>query len=247
KVDIPNVDLGGLKGDLVESLGFAEEDIILASGKTGQGVEEILQAIIDRIPAPQGESGRTRALVFDSSFDTYKGVIAAVRVVDGEVKVGDKIKLIGSGAQAEALDVGFFVPTLKPVGKLAAGEVGYIATGLKNVGEVQVGDTISLTSENPSPLPGYRPAKPMVFAGIFPTEADQFTRLREALGKLKLNDAALTYQGENSLALGFGFRVGFLGLLHMEVVQERLEREYDLELIASAPTVPYEIKLTDGS
>lgn len=247
KVDIPNLDLASLKQDLVDSLGFKEEEIILSSGKTGQGVEEILQAVIDRIPAPRGESGETRALVFDSSFDTYKGVIAAVRVVDGEISKGRKIRLVGSGAEAEALEVGYFVPSLRPVGKLELGEVGYVATGLKDVGQVQVGDTLTLGGSRPSPLPGYRTAKPMVFAGLFPTEADQFTKLRDALGRLKLNDAALSYQGENSQALGFGFRVGFLGLLHMEVVEERLEREYDLELIASAPTVPYEIRLTDGT
>lgn len=247
KIDLPQADIEGVRSDLVNSLGFSSEEVVLASGKTGQGVEEILQAIIDRVPAPKGETAATRALVFDSSFDTFKGVIAAVRVVDGEVEKGNRVRLIGSGAEAETLETGYFVPALKSVGKLALGEVGYIATGLKDVGQIQVGDTVTLVDQFPAPLEGYRPAKPMVFAGIFPVDSSDFTKLRDALGKLKLNDAALTYTGENSLALGFGFRIGFLGLLHMEVVQERLEREYGLRLIASAPTVPYQVRLTDGS
>lgn len=248
KIDLPNADVEVVKNDLVGSLGFKEDQILLASGKTGQGVPGILQAIIDRIPAPVATTGETRALVFDSSFDQYKGVIAAVRVVDGTIASGDKVRLIGSSAAADANEVGYFIPSTDPQPSLAAGEVGYIATGLKDVSEVQVGDTVTLASQlNVAPLLGYRPAKPMVFAGIFPVNSDDYTRLREALGKLKLNDAALVYQGESSLALGFGFRVGFLGLLHLEVVQERLEREYNLELIASSPTVPYEVKLTDGS
>lgn len=247
KIDLPNADIDGVRGDLVTSLGFSDEEIILASGKTGQNVTEVLQAVVERIPSPIGRAEATRALVFDSSFDTYKGVIAAVRVVDGEVSKGSKLKLVGSGAVADALEVGCFIPTLSPKDRLSVGEVGYIATGLKDVGEVQVGDTVTLANQEVEPLPGYRPAKPMVFAGIFTVSADDYPRLRDALGRLKLNDAALTYSGENSLALGFGFRVGFLGLLHMEVVQERLEREYNLELIASAPTVPYELRLTDGT
>jgi GTP-binding protein LepA len=246
KIDLPNADVAGTKADLISSLGFNEEEIILASGKTGQGVEEILEAVIGRVPPPISRGEKARALVFNSSFDTYKGVIAYVRLTEGDIKRADKLVLVGSGAGAEALEVGYFAPEHSPQEKLTAGDVGYIATGLKDVGLVQVGDTISHDGDKVAPLPGYRPAKPMVFAGIFPVEASEFAKLREALGKLKLNDAALTYQGENSLALGFGFRVGFLGLLHMEVVQERLEREYGLELIASAPTVPYQIKLTSG-
>ncbi len=247
KIDLPNSDVAGITADLVSSLGFDAWEIILASGKTGQNVDLVLQAIIDRVPAPIPAAGHTRALVFDSSFDTYKGVIAAVRVVDGEIEGSSKICLVGSGAKAEVIETGYFIPSLSPQEKLECGEVGYIATGLKDVGQVQVGDTITLQGESVTPLVGYRPAKPMVFAGMFPVSTEDYPRLRDALGRLKLNDAALTYQGENSLALGFGFRVGFLGLLHMEVVQERLEREYNLELIASAPTVPYQIKLTDGT
>lgn len=247
KIDLPSANVSGVTADLVESLGFKEDEIILVSGKTGQNVPQILQAIIDRVPAPVTTGKVTRALVFDSSFDTYKGVIAAVRVVDGEILNHSKLKLIGSGAQAEALEVGYFIPSLSPKERISTGEVGYVATGLKDVGQVQVGDTLTLAAQEGTPLPGYRPAKPMVFAGLFPVSADDYPRLRDALGRLKLNDSALTYQGENSLALGFGFRVGFLGLLHLEVVQERLEREYNLSLIASSPTVPYEVRLTDGS
>jgi GTP-binding protein LepA len=245
KIDLPNADPDRVCQSLIADLGFIREEVLFASGKTGQGVKEILQAIIDRIPPPPGQMSKTRALVFDSSFDTYKGVIAAVRIVDGEIKKGDKVKMIGAHTTADVLELGYFTPSLSSQDKLQTGEVGYVATGLKDVGQVQVGDTVTLSSQRPEPLPGYRPAKPMVFAGIFPVESDNFPRLRDALGRLKLNDAALTYQGESSLALGFGFRVGFLGLLHMEVVQERLEREYNLELIASSPTVPYDITFTD--
>lgn len=247
KIDLPSANVAAVKKDLVSALLFKAEDIILVSGKTGQNVPQILQAIIDRVPAPVTTGEETRALVFDSLFDTYKGVIAAVRVVDGEILNHAKLKLIGSGARAEALEVGYFIPSLSPQDRIKTGEVGYVATGLKDVGQVQVGDTLTLASQEGLPLAGYRPAKPMVFAGLFPVSADDYPRLRDALGRLKLNDAALTYQGENSLALGFGFRVGFLGLLHLEVVQERLEREYNLSLIASTPTVPYQVKLTDGS
>jgi GTP-binding protein LepA len=247
KIDLPNAQPDKIARDLVESLGFLRDEIIFTSGKTGQGVEEVIQAIVNRIPAPSSDITDTRALIFDSSFDTYKGVIAAIRVVNQELKKGDKIKFIGSHATTDILELGYFTPNLVPQEKLTTGEVGYVATGLKDVSEVQVGDTITLINQNPKPLPGYRPAKPMVFAGFFPVDSGEFPRLRDALGRLKLNDAALIYQGENSLALGFGFRVGFLGLLHMEVVQERLEREYNLELIASSPTVPYEITFTDHS
>ncbi|HET7713323.1 MAG TPA: translation elongation factor 4 [Patescibacteria group bacterium] len=247
KIDLPNANISLVKADLVQSLGFKEEEIILVSGKTGQNVPQILQAVIDRVPAPVSTSQETRALVFDSIFDTYKGVIAAVRVVDGEISNHAKLRLVGSGVQAEALEVGYFVPSLSPQDRIGTGEVGYVATGLKDVGQVQVGDTLTLASQEGAPLPGYRPAKPMVFAGLFPALSNDYPKLRDALGRLKLNDSALTYQGENSLALGFGFRVGFLGLLHLEVVQERLEREYNLSLIASSPTVPYEVRLTDGT
>ena len=247
KIDLPSANVEAVKKDLVSALLFKEEEIILVSGKTGQNVPQILQSIIDRVPPPVSTKSEVRALVFDSLFDTYKGVIAAVRVVDGEILNHAKLKLIGSGAQAEALEVGYFVPSLSPQDRIKTGEVGYVATGLKDVGQVQVGDTLTNSSEEIEPLAGYRPAKPMVFAGIFPVAADDYPKLRDALGRLKLNDAALTYQGENSLALGFGFRVGFLGLLHLEVVQERLEREYNLSLIASAPTVPYQVRLTDGT
>lgn len=247
KIDLPSADVAAVTADLVASLGFQKDEIILVSGKTGQNVPQILQAVIDRVPAPATTGAETRALVFDSFFDTYKGVIAAVRVVDGAILKQADLQFMGSGALAEALEVGYFIPALSPQDGIRTGEVGYVATGLKDVGQVQVGDTLTLATQKPRPLGGYRPAKPMVFAGLFPVSSGDYPRLRDALGRLKLNDAALTYQGENSLALGFGFRVGFLGLLHLEVVQERLEREYKLSLIASSPTVPYEVKLTDGS
>lgn len=246
KIDLPNADIEATKNDLVNALGFKPDEILLASGKTGQGVREILDAVTRLIPGPVSTGEKTRGLVFDSTFDTYKGVIAYVRLVDGVIRKGDKIRLFGTSTSFEALEVGYFNPELSPQEELLAGEVGYVATGLKDVGLVQAGDTMTLSGDTVTPLPGYRPAKPMVFAGLFPVNADEFGKLRDALGKLKLNDAALSYLGENSLALGFGFRVGFLGLLHMEVVQERLEREYGLTLIASAPTVPYELKLTSG-
>jgi GTP-binding protein LepA len=222
--------------------------VIFASAKEGVGVPEILEAIVQRIPPPHGQRNRpARALIFDSHYDAYKGVIAYVRVVDGEFAANSRVQFIGTGAQAEILELGNFRPALTELPALAAGMVGYLATGLKSVDECQVGDTVTL-ADNPSdqPLPGYRPAKPMVFAGLYPVDSNAYTDLREALERLKLNDAALSFQPESSGALGFGFRCGFLGLLHMEIVRERLEREYDLNLLVTAPSVEYQVLRSDG-
>jgi GTP-binding protein LepA len=219
------------------------DQIIRASAKSGAGTADILEAIVARIPPPRADATLPlRALIFDSKYDSYKGVVAYVRVVDGELPKNQKLKLMSSGLEIDALEVGAFRPKMVAGETLSAGEVGYVATGLKSVRDIQVGDTIT-HSENPAtdPVPGFRPAKPMVFAGFYPTETNDYPLLRDALDKLKLNDASLTYDPETSAALGFGFRCGFLGLLHLEIVQERLEREYDLDLIATAPSVEYRV------
>ena len=209
--------------------------MILASAKDGTGVPEILEAIVARIPAPKGDPAKPlRALIFDSHYDAYKGVVVYVRLAEGTLRTHDEIRLMGSGATAEPLELGVFRPQLVPVKQLAAGEVGYVATGLKSVRDAQVGDTVTTVAHPAAePLPGYQPAKSLVFAGIYPVSGEDYPLLREALEKLHLNDASFTYEPESSVALGFGFRCGFLGLLHMEIVQERLEREFDLDLIAS--------------
>ncbi len=256
KIDLPAANVNRTKKEIIKLLGCREEEIICASGKTGEGVEKILQAVIERVPAPNpptpllnGEEGGLkplRALIFDSTFDEYRGVVAYVRVKDGEVRKGDKILLMATGAASEALDVGIFKPDYKSTGELKTGEIGYIVTGFKEVSEAKVGDTITISNfqfpiSNFEPLKGYKEVKPMVFAGVFPREGNEFQELREAIAKLKLNDAALVYEPEHSEALGFGFRCGFLGLLHLEIFQERLRREYNLELIVTIPSVAYKI------
>ncbi len=248
KVDLPNAEPERVARDLRETFGFQDAEIIFASGKVGTNVDKILDAVTQRVPSPKGEVTQPlKALVFDSRYDSFKGVIAYVRVVEGEVKAEARIRLMGSKAEATVLEVGIFRPDFTPVDRLVAGEIGYLATGLKEVSLCRVGDTITFSDKSATqPLPGYRQVKPMVFAGLYPLEADQYPQLREALGKLKLNDASLAYEPESSEALGFGFRCGFLGLLHMEVVEERLEREFNLGLIASAPTVEYEVETTKG-
>jgi GTP-binding protein LepA len=222
--------------------------VLRISAKTGQGVEDVLDAIIERVPAPSGDPGApARALIFDSSYDQYRGVVAFVRVVDGTFASRDSLRAMALGTRFESQELGFFSPTLLPADTLAAGEVGYVMTGLKDVSELRVGDT--LTSESrpaAEPVPGYREVKPMVFAGLFPTDSDAYPDLRDALERLKLNDAALFYEPETSQALGFGFRCGFLGLLHMEIVRERLEREFDLDLLVTAPTVAYRVQTRLG-
>ena len=248
KIDLPGANAEEVANEIEKVIGIAREETILASAKEGIGITEILEAIVERIPPPRGQRDQpARALIFDSHYDAYKGVIAYVRVVDGIFPSGALVRFMGTNATAGTLELGIFRPGMNALSALSAGEVGYIATGLKTVEECQVGDTITLV-ENPaeSALPGYRPAKPMVFAGLYPVDSNAYPELREALDKLKMNDAALSYQPETSNALGFGFRCGFLGLLHMEIVRERLEREYNLELLITAPSVEYQVLLTDG-
>jgi GTP-binding protein LepA len=244
KIDLPQADPERASAEVADLIGDDPEHVVRISAKTGQGVEGVLDAIIERIPAPAGDADAPpRALIFDSSYDQYRGVVAFVRVVDGELTQRQQLRAMALGTRFEAQELGFFSPTMRPVKTLAAGEVGYVITGLKDVSELRVGDT--LTSEaRPAreALPGYKDVKPMVFAGLFPTDSDDYPELRDALERLKLNDAALFYEPETSQALGFGFRCGFLGLLHMEIVRERLEREFDLDLLVTAPNVAYRVK-----
>lgn len=246
KIDLVNAEVEKTKAELIKTFGFKDEDIILVSAKEGTNVPHLLDKIVQMVPPPQTSADNFRALIFDSNFDPFKGVLAYCRVVDGEIKGSEEIVSLGTKLKAKVLEVGIFNPSLKVSESLKAGEIGYIATGLKDVTLVRVGDTLAKSGSTSSPLVGYREVKPMVFAGIYPIDASAYPQLREALEKLKLNDAALQYTAENSLALGFGFRVGFLGLLHLEIVQERLEREYNLKLITSAPTVGYEVTSTKG-
>jgi GTP-binding protein LepA len=248
KIDLPSADPARVQDEIERVIGLPGEDAILASAKEGIGTREILEAIVRRVPAPKGDlAAPLRALVFDSKYDAYKGVIAYVRLMDGALKAGQRMQMMATHSTADVLEVGYFTPQLIAVGELAAGEVGYVATGLKEVKDCRVGDTITLAAVPAhDPLPGYRPAKPMVFAGLYPVDGDDYPALRDALERLQLNDAALVFQPESSLALGFGFRCGFLGLLHMEIIQERLEREYRLNLLATAPSVEYIVTKTNG-
>src|SRR5262245_1165621 len=248
KIDLPSADPDTIMDELENVLAIPREEVILASAKDGTGVPDILEAIVERIPPPKGDPGApVQGLIFDSHYDAYKGVVVYVRLAAGTLHRGDDVRLMGSGATAEPLELGVFRPQLVPVKQLAAGEVGYVATGLKSVRDAQVGDTVTTVARPaPQPLPGYQPAKSLVFAGIYPVSGEDYPLLREALEKLHLNDASFTYEPESSVALGFGFRCGFLGLLHMEIVQERLEREFDVDLIASAPSVEYQVTLISG-
>ena len=248
KIDLPGADPDHVAMEIEQVLGLPAEEVLRVSAKQGIGVDELLEAIVERIPPPHGQHDRPlRALIFDSHYDPYKGVIAYVRIVDGTLPVGSRLRMLGTGAEAEALEVGAFRPQMTPLDRLDTGEVGYVATGLKQIGECQVGDTITLAGAPAEiALPGYRPAKPMVFAGLYPVDTNAYTDLRDALEKLKLNDAALSFVPEKSAALGFGFRCGFLGLLHMEIVRERLEREYGLDLLITAPSVEYQVLLSNG-
>ncbi len=249
KIDLPGADPVRVAGEITELLGDSPDEVIRMSAKTGEGITEVLEAIVSKIPPPEGDpDAPARALIFDSEFDQYRGVVAYLRVVDGVLRKNDAIKAMQTGTQAEIDDIGFFGPRMTPVPELRAGEVGYVITGIKDVSLLRVGDTIT-TRETPAsePLPGYQEVKPMVFCGLFPVDTERFSDLRDALEKLALNDAALSYEPETSQALGFGFRCGFLGLLHMDIVRERLEREYDLALLATTPNVEYEVTLTDGS
>ena len=247
KIDLPNADPERVKDELVNTIGFERDEIILCSGKTGEGVVELLDAVVERIPAPKSESNDLRALIFDSYFDPYKGVIILVRVFDGSLKIGDKIHFINSKADYEVLELGKHTPHEVKKDRLCAGEVGFISASIKSIEEVEVGDTICLANKIVEPLPGYKPMKPMVFSGIYPIDSTKYNALKEALLKLKLSDAALTFEPETSIALGFGFRCGFLGLLHMEIIQERIEREFNIDIIATSPSVIYEVILSDGS
>ncbi|MCL1885630.1 MAG: translation elongation factor 4 [Dehalococcoidia bacterium] len=246
KMDLPGAEPERVMSEVNTVLGYSAEETLTISGKTGQGVPELLEAIIQRIPAPTGShDAPMRAIIFDSYYDRYKGVIAYLRVIDGSIRRGDRLKLMATGTELEVVEVGYFSPRECPVDVLESGEVGYIATGLKQVGEAPVGDTLTSASNPASaPLAGYRPAKPMVFAGIYPTLANDYPTLREAMEKLKLNDASLFYEMENSPLLGHGFRCGFLGLLHLDIVYERLEREFGLNLVVTAPGVKYQITTT---
>jgi GTP-binding protein LepA len=248
KIDLPQADPEGAAAELAELVGDTAGHALRVSAKTGQGVTEILDAIIERIPPPIGDpQGPPRALVFDSSYDQYRGVVAFVRVVDGSFHARERVLAMVQGTRFESEEVGFFSPTMQPAETLSAGEVGYVITGLKDVARLRVGETLTAQG-NPAagPLPGYRDVKPMVFAGLFPTDSDDYPDLRDALERLKLNDAALSYEPETSQALGFGFRCGFLGLLHMEIVRERLEREFDLDLLVTAPSVAYRVETPTG-
>jgi GTP-binding protein LepA len=248
KIDLPGAEPEHVAQEIEDVVGLPKDEVLFASAKAGTGILEILEAVVERVPPPRGQRDQpARALIFDSHYDAYKGVIAYVRVIDGALPSGARILLMGTQVEVDTLELGAFRPAMTPLLELGPGEVGYIATGLKSVGDCQVGDTVTLANQPASmPLAGYRPAKPMVFAGLYPVESNAYGDLREALEKLKLNDAALSYEPETSAALGFGFRCGFLGLLHMEIVRERLEREYNLELLITAPSVEYQVLLVDG-
>ncbi|MDR3885328.1 translation elongation factor 4 [Senegalimassilia sp.] len=243
KIDLPSAEPERVKAEIEDGLAIPADDAVLASGKTGVGVHDLLEAVVYNIPAPQGDADAPlRALIFDSYFDPYRGVVALVRVVDGSMRKGQKLKLMASGKIILAEEVGARHPAEEPLSQLGVGEVGYLVTGLKDLSQVKVGDTLTLAEGGvDEPLPGYREAKPMVYTGLFPIDSDQYEPLKEALEKLSLNDPALIWEPEKSHALGFGFRVGFLGLLHMEVVKERLEREFNLDLLATAPSVEYHV------
>lgn len=248
KIDLPGADPEGVGQQVVDMIGCDHEDILHVSGKTGEGVEALLEAIVDRVPGPKREEEKPlRALIFDSIFNTYRGSIAYVRVMEGVLRKGDAFRFMANGIEYNAEEIGYLKMTKEPTKELHAGEVGYVIGSVKSLQDVRVGDTITKV-DNPAtePIPGYQEAKPMVFSGIFPTQADDFEDLRSALEKLQLNDASLTYEPETSKALGFGFRAGFLGLLHMEIVQERLDREFDIDIITTVPNVQYEVLLDEG-
>ena len=248
KIDLPQADPDGASAEVADLIGDDAENVLRISAKTGLGVEDVLDAIVERIPAPEGDpDAPARALIFDSSYDQYRGVVAFVRVVDGRFETRDALRAMAQGTRFEAEELGFLTPDRHPVKALVAGEVGYVITGLKDVSKLGVGDTLTAEKRPAAePLPGYKEVKPMVFAGLFPSDSDEYPELRDALERLKLNDSALFYEPETSQALGFGFRCGFLGLLHMEIVRERLEREFDLDLIVTAPTVAYRVQARPG-
>nr|WP_276601439.1 translation elongation factor 4 [Nannocystis radixulma] len=249
KIDLPSADVEGVKKQIEEAVGLDASDALLVSAKTGLGVADLLEAIILRIPAPHGDVDKpVRALIIDSWWDSYKGVISMVRVFSGRLRAGDKIRMMATGKGYDVIDVGAYAPEITSMPELSAGEVGYLVANVKEVVDSKVGDTVA-AAEDPKaePLPGFKVVQPMVFAGVFPTDNADYSELRDALSKLTLNDASVTWEPETSVALGFGFRLGFLGLLHMEIIQERLEREYDLDIITTAPSVKYRVYLKDGT
>ena len=248
KIDLPNADVPKRIEELTQTLGFTEDDIVLCSAKTGEGVKDILDKIVEKIPAPkEPDTKETKALVFDSYFDSYRGVVASIRVFSGSIKKNDRIKMMETGAEYDIVAIGVSRPNKELVDELTPGEVGWVDASIKNIDTVRVGDTMTVKRcEAKEALPGYKPMKPMVYSGLFPIEPNKFNALKEALEKLKLNDASLTFEPETSEALGFGFRCGFLGLLHMDVIEERLRREFDLDIIATSPSVIYEVTTTNG-
>jgi len=248
KIDLPNADIPKVTKELMDTFGFSEDEIILTSAKNGSGIKELIEAVIERIPSPTGSREKPlQGLIFDSIYDSYKGAIIMCRLKNGEIKAGDKIKLMSTGAVYDVTEVGVYNPNIKKKDKLVCGEVGYLWGSIKSISDVNVGDTVTLlNNEAHEMLPGYKPMKQVVFAGLYPTETSRYNELREALEKLKLNDASLSFEPETSHALGFGFRCGFLGLLHMEIIEERIEREFKIDLIATSPSVVYEVLLTNG-
>jgi len=247
KIDLPNADVEKVKKEIVDTFGFSEDEIILTSAKTGVGIEELLEAIVKRIPAPTGtDEAKTQALIFDSVYESYRGAIIWTRVVNGKISVGDKIKMASTGAEYEIVELGKHDPKESKRKTLTAGEVGYLCASIKSVSDIKIGDTIVLSKNPAEALSGYKQVKPMVFCGLYPIESNRYDDLREALEKLKLNDAALSFEPETSTALGFGFRCGFLGMLHMDVTEERIEREFGIEIIATSPSVVYEVTMTNG-
>ncbi|MDD4608378.1 MAG: translation elongation factor 4 [Bacilli bacterium] len=249
KIDLPNADIEKVKKELEDTLGFKEDEIILTSAKRGIGIAELIEAIIERVPAPKGnKNDKLQALIFDSYYDPYRGVVALIRVMNGKIKVGDQMKMMSNGLVYDVVELGVHNPHPTKKDLLVAGEVGTVSGAIKNISDIKVGDTITLVDDPATDLlPGYKPMKSMVFCGLYPLESSKYPELREALEKLKLNDASLEFTPETSKALGFGFRCGFLGLLHMEIIQERIEREFNINLIATSPSVIYEVSLTDGS
>ncbi len=247
KIDLPSANVSKVKKEIKDTFGFNEDEIILTSAKTGDGIDELLDAIINRIPAPKGSvDDKLQALIFDSVYDSYRGAVIWMRVVNGSVKIGDKIKMIGEDSTYEVTALGIHTPSVKEKDELKAGEVGYLCASIKSVSDVKVGDTITLLKNPGDALPGYKHIKPMVYCGLYPTESNRYNDLKDALEKLKLNDASLSFEADTSTALGFGFRCGFLGMLHMDVTEERIEREFKIDIIATSPSVVYEVTKTNG-
>ena len=248
KIDLPNADIDKVTKELVDTFGFNEDEIILTSAENGIGIKDLVEAIIERIPSPKGSiTNKTQGLIFDSLYDSYKGAIIMLRLFNGQIKTGDKIKLMSTGAVYDVTEVGVYTPDIKKKDKIVCGETGYLWGSIKSISDVRVGDTVTVIgNESMEMLPGYKPMKQVVFAGLYPVETIRYNELRDALEKLKLNDASLSFEPETSHALGFGFRCGFLGLLHMEIIEERIEREFKIDLIATSPSVIYEVKLTNG-